>query len=103
MIGYVESVKGSVRGNHYHPVQTQKCLLIKGKYISATKDLIDPNSVLETRLVNEGEMSTIPPNVAHTMIFLENSIFLNLVNGERAHKNFGNTHTLKYELIDTTA
>ena len=100
MIGYVESVKGSVRGNHYHPVQTQKCLLIKGKYISATKDLIDPNSVLETRLVNEGEMSTIPPNVAHTMIFLENSIFLNLVNGERAHKNFGNTHTLKYELID---
>ena len=62
--------------------------------------MIDPNSVLETRLVNEGEMSTIPPNVAHTMIFLENSIFLNLVNGERAHKNFGNTHTLKYELID---
>ena len=100
MIGYVESVKGSIRGNHYHPVQTQKCLLIKGKYISVTKDLLDPYSVLETRLVNEGEMSTIPPNVAHTMIFLENSIFLNLVNGERDHKNFGATHTLKYELID---
>ena len=38
MIGYVESKKGSIRGNHYHPVQTQKCLLIKGKYISVTKD-----------------------------------------------------------------
>ena len=100
MIGYVESVKGSIRGNHYHPVQTQKCLLIKGKYISVTKDLLDPNSVTETRLISEGDLSTIPPNVAHTMVFIEDSIFLNLVNGEREHKNYGTTHTLKYDLVD---
>ena len=31
MIGYVESKKETTRGNHYHPIQTQKCLLIKGK------------------------------------------------------------------------
>ena len=30
MIGYVDSTKNSVRGNHYHPIQTQNCLLIKG-------------------------------------------------------------------------
>ena len=100
MIGYVESVKGSIRGNHYHPVQTQKCLLIKGKYISVTKDLLDPNSVTETRLISEGDLSTIPPNVAHTMVFIEDSIFLNLVNGEREHKNYGTTHTLKYDLVN---
>lgn len=100
MIGYVESQKGSIRGNHYHPVQTQKCLLIKGKYISVTKDLLDQNSVIETRLIYEGELSTIPPYVAHTMVFLEDSIFLNLVNGERQHKNYGTTHTLKYNLVN---
>tara|TARA_B100001029_G_scaffold71118_1_gene57963 strand:- start:5181 stop:7724 length:2544 start_codon:yes stop_codon:yes gene_type:complete len=100
MIGYVESTKGTIRGNHYHPVQTQKCLLIKGKYISVTKDLLDPYSVIETRLVNEGDLSTIPPHVAHTMVFLEDSIFLNLVNGEREHQNYGTTHTLKYDLVD---
>ena len=100
MIGYVESKKNTIRGNHYHPVQTQKCLLIKGKFISITKDLLDPTSVIETRLINEGDLSTIPPNVAHTMVFLEDSVFLNLVNGEREHKNYGMTHTLKYELID---
>ena len=100
MIGYVESVKGSIRGNHYHPIQTQKCLLIKGKYISVTKDLLNPNSVTETRLIREGDLSTIPPNVAHTMVFIEDSIFLNLVNGEREHKNYGTTHTLKYDLVD---
>ena len=100
MIGYVESKKGSIRGNHYHPVQTQKCLLIKGKYISVTKDLLNPNSVVETRLIQEGDLSTIPPNVAHTMVFLEDSVFLNLVNGEREHENYGMTHTLKFELVD---
>ena len=30
---------------------------------------MDPHSIVETRLVNEGELSTIPPNVAHTMVF----------------------------------
>ena len=100
MIGYVESKKGTIRGNHYHPVQTQKCLLIKGSYISITKDLVDESAVIETRLVNEGDLSTIPPYVAHTMVFLEDCIFLNLVNGEREHQNYGLTHTIKHDLID---
>ena len=100
MIGYVESKKQTIRGNHYHPIQTQKCLLIKGSYISITKDLSDKDSVIETRLINEGDLSTIPPYVAHTMVFLEDSIFLNLVNGEREHQNYGVTHTIPYKLVD---
>jgi len=100
MIGYVESKKETMRGNHYHPIQTQKCLLIKGSYISITKDLSDENSVVETRLINEGDLSTIPPHVAHTMVFLEDSVFLNLVNGEREHKNYGVTHTIPFKLVD---
>jgi len=100
MIGYVESKKETIRGNHYHPIQTQKCLLIKGSYISITKDLSDENSITETRLINEGDLSTIPPYVAHTMVFLEDSIFLNLVNGEREHQNYGVTHTIPYKLVN---
>ena len=53
MIGYVESKKETLRGNHYHPIQTQKCLLIKGSYISITKDLSVNNSVVETRLIKK--------------------------------------------------
>ena len=33
------------------------------------------------------------------MVFLEDSLFLNLVNGEREHDNYGK-HTLPYELVD---
>jgi quercetin dioxygenase-like cupin family protein len=100
LIGYIESKEGSVRANHYHPIQEQKCLLISGKYISVTKDLSDKNSVIETRIINKGDIAVIRPNVAHTMVFLEDSIFLNLVRGEREHENYGITHTIPYELVD---
>jgi nucleoside-diphosphate-sugar epimerase/dTDP-4-dehydrorhamnose 3,5-epimerase-like enzyme len=100
LIGYIESKTGTVRANHYHPIQEQKCLLIKGKYISVIKDLSDPKSVVETRIISPGDLAIIKPNVAHTMVFLEDSIFLNLVNGEREHENYGITHTIPYKLVD---
>lgn len=100
LIGYIESNRGSVRANHYHPIQEQKCLLIKGKYISVVKDLTDPKSTIQTRIINEGDVAVIRPNVAHTMVFLEDSIFLNLVRGEREHENYGITHTIPYKLVD---
>jgi len=100
LIGYIESKAGTVRANHYHPIQEQKCLLIKGKYISVIKDLSSSDSVLETNIVNEGDLSIIKPNVAHTMVFLEDSIFLNLVRGEREHENYGITHTIFHELVN---
>jgi len=102
LIGYIESKKGSVRANHYHPIQEQKCLLISGKYISVVKDLANTNSVVETRIINKGDLAIIHPNVAHTMVFLEDSVFLNLVRGEREHENYGITHTIKYEIVDDT-
>jgi len=100
LIGYIESKAGTVRANHYHPIQEQKCLLIKGKYISVIKDLADPNAVIETKLIVEGDISVIQPNVAHTTVFLEDSILLNLVRGEREHENYGITHTIYHEIVD---
>ena len=100
MIGYIESKKGTIRANHYHPVQEQKCLLIKGQFISVYKDIIDNNSIKVTHVVNEGDMIVTQPNVAHTMVFTKDSIFLNLVRGEREHENYGITHTIPYKFVD---
>ncbi len=99
MIGYIESKKGSLRANHYHPVQEQKCLLIKGQFISIYKDLLDKESKKITHIVNEGEMIVTQPNVAHTMVFSEDSVFLNLVRGEREHENYGITHTIPHKFV----
>lgn len=100
LIGYIESKKGTVRANHYHPIQEQKCLLIKGKYVSVIKDLADPKAQIHTQIIQPGDIAIIKPNVAHTMVFLEDSIFLNLVRGEREHENYGITHTIPYTLVD---
>ena len=100
LIGYIESKKGTVRANHYHPIQEQKCLLVKGQYISVIKDLSVPDAPVETKIINEGDLAIIKPNVAHTMVFTEDSIFLNLVCGEREHENYGITHTIPYVLVD---
>ena len=99
LIGYIESIKGSMRANHYHPVQEQKVLLIKGQYISFYKSLLEKNSQKITHVVNEGDLVVTKPNVAHTMVFTKDSIFLNLVRGEREHENYGITHTISYPLV----
>ena len=100
MIGYIESKKGTMRANHFHPVQEQKCLIIKGQFISIYKDLVDEKSVKVTHIVNEGDMIVTQPNVAHTMVFTKDTIFLNLVRGEREHENYGITHTIPYKFVD---
>ena len=99
LIGYIESVKGSMRANHYHPVQEQKILLIKGQFISLYKSLLEKNAPKITHIINEGDSVVTKPNVAHAMIFTKDSIFLNLVRGERKHENYGITHTLPYPLV----
>ena len=99
LIGYIESAKGSMRANHYHPVQEQKVLLVKGQFISIYKGLLEKNSPKITHIINEGDSVVTKPNVAHTMVFTKDSIFLNLVRGEREHENYGITHTLPYPLV----
>jgi SAM-dependent methyltransferase len=51
-------------------------------------------------VVNAGDMIVTQPNVAHTMVFTEDTIFLNLVRGEREHDNYGITHTIPYKFVD---
>ncbi len=99
LVGYIESKYGTVRANHFHPVQEQKCLLVKGQFISIYKDLINEKSHRVTHVVDEGDLIVTKPNVAHAMVFTKDSIFLNLVRGEREHKNYGITHTLPFKLV----
>ena len=99
LIGLIDSKKGTIRANHYHPQQEQKCLFTKGQIIEIFQDLLNPNAPKVTQVVNEGQLSIIKPNVAHTMVFSKDTTFLNLVRGEREHDNYGITHTIKHEFV----
>ena len=100
LIGLIESKKGTIRANHYHPQQEQKCLFTKGQIIEVFQDIINRGSPKITQVVNSGQLSIIKPNVAHTMVFTKDTTFLNLVRGERDHENYGITHTIKHELVN---
>ena len=100
LIGMIESKKGTIRANHYHPQQEQKCLFTKGQIIEIFQDIINPKAPKITQVVNAGQLSIIKPNVAHTMVFTKDTTFLNLVRGERDHENYGITHTIKHLFVD---
>ena len=100
LIGMIESKKGTIRANHYHPQQEQKCLFTKGQIIEIFQDIINPNAPKITQVVNAGQLSIIKPYVAHTMVFTKDTTFLNLVRGERNHENYGITHTIRHVFVD---
>ena len=100
LIGLIESKKGTIRANHYHPQQEQKCLFTKGQIIEIFQDILNPNAPKITQVVNEGQLSIIKPNVAHTMVFTKDTTFLNLVRGERDHENYGISHTIRHWFVD---
>ena len=70
LIGYISSKRGTVRANHFHPIQEQKCLLVKGKFISIYKDLLNKNQNRITHVVQEGDLIVTKPNAAHAMVLL---------------------------------
>ena len=100
LIGLIDSKKGTVRANHYHPIQEQKCLVTKGQFISIYQDLLNKNSLKITHVVDEGQLIVTKPNTAHAMVFPKDTVFLNLVRGEREHDNYGVTHTIRHVLVD---
>ena len=100
LIGLIDSKKGTVRANHYHPIQEQKCLVTKGQFISIYQDLLNKNSPKITHVVDEGQLIVTKPNTAHAMVFPKDTVFLNLVRGEREHDNYGVTHTIRHVLVD---
>ena len=75
-------------------------MFTKGQIIEIFQDILNPNSPKVTQVVNEGQLSIIKPNVAHTMVFTKDTTFLNLVRGEREHENYGITHTIKHVFVD---
>ncbi len=97
-VGVISSKKGTVRANHWHPRQQQKCLILSGRCVSVYKDLTKADAPVKHHLAVKGDLVVTPPRVAHAVIYLEDTVFLNLVTGERNPTKWG-THTKAYQLV----
>ena len=97
-IAIINSKKGSIRANHYHPEQIQYEYLISGEFESYSKDLKKENAEVEKIIIEEKSLVITPPNIAHAMKFTKDSVMLNITTGARENNNFAE-HTIKYKLI----
>jgi len=97
-VAIITSKNGSIRANHYHPTQIQYEYLISGRYESVTKNLKGDNCEIEKRIIEPGSLVITYPMVAHAMIFLEDSVMLNMTTDHRDARNFSE-HTKPYKLV----
>ena len=97
-VAIIKSKAGAIRGNHYHPNQIQYVYLVNGKYESIAKDITKEDDKTESTIVEPGDLVITPPMVAHTMRFLEDSVFINMTTGHRDSDEYKN-HTIKFKLV----
>lgn len=89
-INYIESIKDSVRGEHYHKETLEAFYIISGKI---KVELINiKNNVKEEFIATNGEIFIIEPNELHTFTALEDSSWINMLsknmkNSEDFYKN----------------
>ena len=76
-INYVESSKGSFRGNHYHKKTIEGFFIIDGKIKVTLRDII--NHSKRTFIAKKGDIFIINPNTLHTFEVLENSKWINML------------------------
>jgi dTDP-4-dehydrorhamnose reductase len=76
-INYVESIKGSVRGNHYHKNTVEGFFLIDGK-VSVTLINLTNNS-RRTFVAEKDNILIVSPYTVHVFKMIENSRWINLL------------------------
>jgi dTDP-4-dehydrorhamnose reductase len=76
-INYVESIKDSVRGNHYHKETTEGFFVIDGKIKVTLVDTV--KNLKRTFVAKKGNILIITPCTVHTFEMLENSSWINML------------------------
>jgi dTDP-4-dehydrorhamnose reductase len=76
-VNYLESVGGSVRGNHYHKETAEGFFIIDGKIRVTLTDILTGSK--RAFVVKKGNVLIINTNTLHTFEMLENSKWINLL------------------------
>lgn len=97
-VALITSKKGSIRARHFHPEgNVQRMFCVSGKYL-VTSQCLDPNGALvpgtrRVALVQAGDLTEVPPLVAHGYFHLEDTIALNINTKKREPHGYGQ-HTI---------
>lgn len=96
----IDSIKGAIRGNHYHKETVQSILITKGSLEYWYKSL-DENALTQFVVAVEGDVITSGKNEIHTMKILENDTqFIAFTEGVRGGKNYeSDTYRVENSII----
>lgn len=76
-INYIESTKGSIRGNHYHKETLEGFYIIEGKIKVTLINLI--GKTRKEFIVAKGDIFLIAPNIIHIFQILADSKWINML------------------------
>lgn len=85
---YITSRKGTVRGNHYHKQDAHYVYCLSGKFRYSEKSMNKTSSKKESVILKPGDLVLSRPMVAHSMEFLEDSVFLAITTEPREHEKY---------------
>lgn len=88
-ITIITSKRGTARANHWH-TDWHMAYLISGQIAYYDRE-IGVGSIPEPVIINPGVMFFSPPNREHSMLFLEDSVFITFQNSVRTHENHENS------------
>ena len=87
-INSIKSVKGALRGDHYHKETTQHMLMVKGSMEYWYKP-VDSEESPKYVVVKKGDLVTTPPNEIHSLKILEdNTEFITFSSGLRGGQDY---------------
>tara|TARA_R100000278_G_C5465656_1_gene162554 strand:+ start:666 stop:1073 length:408 start_codon:yes stop_codon:yes gene_type:complete len=99
-VAIIQSVKGAIRGNHYHKKTTQHMLITKGSLEYWYKTL-DSDEKSKHVLLQKGDLVSTPPNEIHALKIVEDNEFIVFTEGLRGGKDYEqDTFRLAGSIID---
>lgn len=93
---YITSKKGTERGNHFHKKDAHFVYCLSGKFRYSEKDLTKKGSKKQSVILKPGDVVLSKPGIAHSMEFLEDTVFLAFTTEKREQEKYeGDTHRVK--------
>lgn len=85
---YISSKAGTERANHYHKKDSHHVFCVSGKFRYSEKDITKLNSKVESVIIKPGDLVYSRPMIAHSMEFLEDTVFLAITTESRKQDKY---------------
>lgn len=79
----ITSRAGSVRANHYHKSDFHYVYIVSGRCEYSERPVDDPKAIVETVVLEPGDMVLTKPGIIHAIKFLENTVFYTFTTEKR--------------------